>query len=184
MKKVKMVKLSEREKQNALNEVHILASINHSNIIGYKEAFFEDSTSSLCIIMEYADGGYMMKLINTHKKKGTRFSEKEVWYSKDLQFLVRNCLQVQSTSKPTPEKLLAMLIVTTHISETLEAAEKEQFYQEVNLLNTIKVSRDLGKITERLPKPQYGNVMRRNKSLPPEKKEKLPDSAKKQDNLL
>jgi len=39
------------------------------------------------------------------------------------------------------------------MSETLEAAEKEQFYQEVNLLNTIKVPRDLGQITERLPKP-------------------------------
>ena len=33
----------------------------------------------------------------------------------------------------------------------------------------------MGQITERLPKPQYGNVMRRNKSLPPEKMEKLPE---------
>ncbi len=70
------------------------------------------------------------------------------------------------------------------MSETLEAAEKQQLYSEVNLLNTIKVPRDLGQITERLPKPQYGNVMRRNKSLPPEQMEKLPDIAKKQDNLM
>jgi NIMA (never in mitosis gene a)-related kinase len=55
--------LSEKEKENALNEVRILASIKHQNIIGYKEAFFEDSTSSLCIIMDYADGGDMMKMI-------------------------------------------------------------------------------------------------------------------------
>lgn len=74
------MKLSEREKQNALNEVRILASIQHPNIIGYKEAFFEDATSSLCIIMELADGGDMMRLINNHKKKGTTFSEKEIWY--------------------------------------------------------------------------------------------------------
>lgn len=80
MKKVKMVKLSERERQNALNEVRILASIKHTNIIGYKEAFFEDSTSSLCIIMDYADGGDMMKMIANHKKKNTRFTEKELWY--------------------------------------------------------------------------------------------------------
>ncbi len=79
MKKVKMVKLSERERQNAVNEVRILASIKHQNIIGYKEAFFEDSTSSLCIIMEYADGGDMMKLISNHKKRGTHFTEKELW---------------------------------------------------------------------------------------------------------
>lgn len=80
MKKVKMTKLSDREKQNAVNEVRILASIQHPNIIGYKEAFFEDSSNSLCIIMEYADGGDIMKLINDHKKKGTWFSEKEIWH--------------------------------------------------------------------------------------------------------
>ena len=80
MKKVKMMKLSERERQNALNEVRILASIQHTNIIGYKEAFFEDSTSSLCIIMEYADGGDIMKLITNHKKRNTHFTEKELWY--------------------------------------------------------------------------------------------------------
>ena len=33
LKKVKMGKLSDKEKENALNEVRILASINHQNII-------------------------------------------------------------------------------------------------------------------------------------------------------
>ena len=47
MKKVKMGKLSEKEKQNAVNEVRILASINHPNVIGYKEAFFDEESSSL-----------------------------------------------------------------------------------------------------------------------------------------
>eukprot|EP00349_Pseudokeronopsis_sp_Brazil_P000489 CAMPEP_0202963694 /NCGR_PEP_ID=MMETSP1396-20130829/7709_1 /ASSEMBLY_ACC=CAM_ASM_000872 /TAXON_ID= /ORGANISM="Pseudokeronopsis sp., Strain Brazil" /LENGTH=158 /DNA_ID=CAMNT_0049685129 /DNA_START=13 /DNA_END=489 /DNA_ORIENTATION=+ len=80
MKKVKMMKLSEKEKQNALNEVRILASIQHPNIIGYKEAFFEDSTGSLCVIMEYADGGDLLKIITNHKKKLSCFTEKELWY--------------------------------------------------------------------------------------------------------
>jgi len=31
-----MLKLSEKEKENALNEVRILASIQHSNIVAYK----------------------------------------------------------------------------------------------------------------------------------------------------
>jgi len=79
MKKVKMVKLSEKEKQNALNEVRILASISHPNIIAYKEAFFEDASSSLCIIMEYADGGDLLKLITQHQKRNSNFSEKEIW---------------------------------------------------------------------------------------------------------
>jgi NIMA (never in mitosis gene a)-related kinase 1/4/5 len=41
LKKVKMMKLSDKEKENALNEVRILASIRHPNVAGYKEAFFE-----------------------------------------------------------------------------------------------------------------------------------------------
>ena len=31
--------LSDKEKENAINEVRILASIKHPNIISYKEAF-------------------------------------------------------------------------------------------------------------------------------------------------
>lgn len=42
LKKVKMENLSNKEKENALNEVRILASVEHETIIGYKEAFFED----------------------------------------------------------------------------------------------------------------------------------------------
>jgi len=36
-----MGKLSAKEKENALNEIRILASINHPNVIGYKDAFFD-----------------------------------------------------------------------------------------------------------------------------------------------
>ena len=35
-----MQKLSEKEKENALNEVRLLASIEAPNIISYKKAFF------------------------------------------------------------------------------------------------------------------------------------------------
>ena len=39
MKRVKIGQLSPKDKQNALNEIRILASLSHNNIIGYKEAF-------------------------------------------------------------------------------------------------------------------------------------------------
>ena len=61
-----MGKLSVKEKENALNEVRILASINHPNIIGYKEVFFDDESSSLCLVMEYADGGDLYQQILKH----------------------------------------------------------------------------------------------------------------------
>ena len=57
LKKVKMAGLSQKEKENALNEVRILASINSPTIVAYKEAFFEDQSTSLCIVMEYANSG-------------------------------------------------------------------------------------------------------------------------------
>lgn len=47
LKKVKMGNLSEKEKQNALNEVRILASLRHRNVIAYKEAFVDDATNCL-----------------------------------------------------------------------------------------------------------------------------------------
>ena len=80
MKKVKMQKLSSKEKENALNEVRILASINHPNVIGYKEAFFEDATNCLCIVMENADGGDILQMINNKKKSNDRFGEKQIWH--------------------------------------------------------------------------------------------------------
>ena len=42
-----MEKLTDIEKQNAVNEVRILASIKHPNVIAYKEAFFDEPSSTL-----------------------------------------------------------------------------------------------------------------------------------------
>ena len=47
LKKVKIMNLSEKERENALNEVRILASIDHENIVSYKEAFVDESSSCL-----------------------------------------------------------------------------------------------------------------------------------------
>jgi len=80
MKKVKMGKLTAKEKENALNEVRILASINHVNVIGYKDAFFEDETRSLCIVMEDATGGDLLQKINLRKTNNSNFSESEIWH--------------------------------------------------------------------------------------------------------
>jgi NIMA (never in mitosis gene a)-related kinase 1/4/5 len=57
MKKVKMLSLTMKEKENALNEVRILASINSPHIISYKDAFYDEGSSSLCLIMDFAAKG-------------------------------------------------------------------------------------------------------------------------------
>jgi NIMA (never in mitosis gene a)-related kinase len=47
LKKVKLAGLSEKEKDNAINEVRILASIKNLNVIAYKEAFIDEPSDSL-----------------------------------------------------------------------------------------------------------------------------------------
>jgi len=79
LKKVKFPALKLKERENALNEVRILASINDKNIIAYKEAFYDDASQSLCIIMEHATGGDLMKKIETHKKQGKLIPEEMIW---------------------------------------------------------------------------------------------------------
>ena len=79
MKKVKMNALNDKEKENALNEVRILASIQSPYIIGYKEAFFDDNSMTLCIVMEFAANGDLYNRIQQHIKNRTFFPEKEIW---------------------------------------------------------------------------------------------------------
>ena len=79
MKRVKMGQLSYKDKQNALNEIRILASLNHPNIIGYKEAFFDDTTQTLNIVMEYADDGDIQSKIKINQRKRLLFSESTIW---------------------------------------------------------------------------------------------------------
>ena len=63
LKKVNMASLSEKERENALNEIRILASIDHPNVISFKEAFIDEPSSSLCLVMEYADNGDVFQKI-------------------------------------------------------------------------------------------------------------------------
>lgn len=63
LKKVKLKDLSEKEKQNALNEVRILASIRSPHVICYKEVFLTENSHQLCIIMEYTNNGDLYQKI-------------------------------------------------------------------------------------------------------------------------
>jgi NIMA (never in mitosis gene a)-related kinase len=273
MKKVKMGKLTEKEKQNALNEIRILASINNINVIGYKEAFFENLTGHLCIVMEMADDGDVLQRIEKLKKNKTKFSEKDIWhyaiqmvrglkalhdlnivhrdikcanlflttdkvvklgdlnvsklaknngllhtqtgtpyyacpevwkdqpydnksdiwslgcvvyematlvppfratsmkglsqkvckgiydpipshFSSEFNQLIRSCLQVKPSQRPSCDRLLEMPGIQNNISEKLELLSQQGDNTE-SLLKTIRCPRNLGNITERLPKPQY-----------------------------
>ena len=78
LKKVYLNQLKEKEKQNSLNEIRILASINNKNIIQYKGSFYDNINNSLCLVMEYAEKGDLEKKITTLKKKNLYFQEYEI----------------------------------------------------------------------------------------------------------
>ena len=79
LKCVQISKLSPIERQNSLNEIRLLASINHKNIISYKESFYNEENQTLNIILEYADDGDLQTKIISKKKFGCFFEEKTIW---------------------------------------------------------------------------------------------------------
>jgi len=68
-----------KEKENAINEVRILASVQDKNIISYKEAFYDETSQTLCIIMELASGGDLGGLIKKNIKNKTFVPEETIW---------------------------------------------------------------------------------------------------------
>ena len=62
----------EKEKELSMNEVNILASCNHVNIVRYAGAYIVNKTVSserILIIMEFCDAGDMSMIIKKQKEK-------------------------------------------------------------------------------------------------------------------
>ena len=79
LKSVFMEKLTKKEQENSVNEVRLLASVSHPNVISYKEAFFDEKNNSLNIIMEFADNGDLQTEITRKKKDAELFKEEIIW---------------------------------------------------------------------------------------------------------
>ena len=52
---------------------------SHGSIVGYKEAFFEDSSSCLCIVMEFLDDGDLYQKIVKLQKESRMMDEEIIW---------------------------------------------------------------------------------------------------------
>lgn len=51
LKSVPLANAKQKEKDSALNEIRILASINMPYVISYKTSFYTPESQSLCIVM-------------------------------------------------------------------------------------------------------------------------------------
>uniref|UniRef100_A0A2K5QVJ0 non-specific serine/threonine protein kinase n=1 Tax=Cebus imitator TaxID=2715852 RepID=A0A2K5QVJ0_CEBIM len=74
-KEVDLTRLSEKERRDALNEIVILALLQHDNIIAYYNHFMDNTT--LLIELEYCNGGNLYDKILRQKDK---LFEEELWY--------------------------------------------------------------------------------------------------------
>ena len=79
LKSVVINVLGEKEKLNSFNEVRLLASLKHQNIIDYKESFFDEKEKTLNIVMEYADDGDLRTKITQILKNNLSFEESTIW---------------------------------------------------------------------------------------------------------
>jgi NIMA (never in mitosis gene a)-related kinase len=79
MKRVKVSKMSIKDRENALNEVRMLASLRHTNVIDYKEAFYDEESTTLNIVMEHADEGDLANKIKNHKTSKKYIPEADIW---------------------------------------------------------------------------------------------------------
>lgn len=79
LKSIIMDKLKENDQQNSVNEIRILASVSHPNIIGFKEAFWNDKNKTLNIVMEYCDDGDLETKIKIMKRNKQKFEESLIW---------------------------------------------------------------------------------------------------------
>ena len=74
-----MATLSYKEIEQVLKEIHILASLNHKNIIRYKHSFSHQQTNTLIIIMEYADDGDIKSKKKKIEKDIYTFHNNTIW---------------------------------------------------------------------------------------------------------
>lgn len=76
-------------------------------------------------------------------------------FSADLNQMVKSCLQVNASQRPSCDKILATPGLLNHLTGTLEGLDidPEEAQGADNLLKTIRCPRNLGMITERLPAP-------------------------------
>lgn len=77
IKAINLDSLSSKKQSRALKEVSILESQSHPHLITYLSSCIHEH--KLLILMEYASGGDLQKLINTYKHNRTYLSEKTIW---------------------------------------------------------------------------------------------------------
>ncbi|GLC62909.1 hypothetical protein PLESTB_001958200 [Pleodorina starrii] len=77
LKEMDVRSMSQAEREDSINEIRLLASVNHPNVTTYNEAFLDGNR--LCIIMEYAADGDLAKVIKKQQQSKRPLPEELIW---------------------------------------------------------------------------------------------------------
>eukprot|EP00899_Mesostigma_viride_P017348 jgi/Mesvir1/25614/Mv01841-RA.1 len=77
VKETNVKQMSQVERDEAVNEIRLLASITHENVVNYHEAFLDGN--KLCVVMEYAPNGDISHAIRRRAQQGKHFPEELIW---------------------------------------------------------------------------------------------------------
>lgn len=80
VKVIKIKNIPKKEREATKVEVELLRRLNHPNIVRYIESFLSKNSESLCIAMEYCDGGDLASQVKAARNK--LFSEDKIlhWF--------------------------------------------------------------------------------------------------------
>ena len=76
VKIIKLGELSNVNRKRVLNEVRILASVSHKNVIEYLESFVDCYKNTFWIVTEYLYGGNLMEFIQEKRQMRVYISER------------------------------------------------------------------------------------------------------------
>ena len=79
LKKVNIELIDNIRKQNLINEIKILSSLTHPNIIGYKQSFFDKYSNTMNLLMEFANNGNLSNKIKYAIQENMHFEECIIW---------------------------------------------------------------------------------------------------------
>jgi serine/threonine protein kinase len=82
IKIIKIKNIANKEREAAKAEVELLRRLHHPNIVRYIDSFLSKNHESLCIVMEYCDGGDLASQIKSSFTKRKLFSEDKIlhWF--------------------------------------------------------------------------------------------------------
>lgn len=90
IKEIDMSQMPPQARKEAKNEVEVLRSLSHTNVVAYVATFLE--ADKLCIVMEFADAGDLGEELKSRKTTGQTFSDAEA-----MAVFTQCCMGLQHT---------------------------------------------------------------------------------------